>query len=152
MLVWLIEGGRMCRIWRELRKERGTALAGLALALPLYLTLVLGVLDLGRGYMTYVTMSNAAREGARWISVYPTDLSGGIQRVEQEINTLGINPGTYRIIVTPNKSQYQQNEIVEVKVEYDYDLLFGFVPNADMVQFQVSAFMRVLYEPTTEIL
>ena len=142
----------MQRIFKELHNERGTALAGLALMLPLYLALVMGVLDLGRGYMTYVTMANAAREGARWISAYPTDVTGGIQRVEQEINAIGVSPGAYRIILTPNKSQYQQDEIVEVKVEYDYDLLFGFIPSVDMVQFQVSAFMRVLYEPTTTLL
>jgi Flp pilus assembly protein TadG len=37
----------------------------LALLLPVLLLLTIGVLDLGRGVYAYITLANAAREGAR---------------------------------------------------------------------------------------
>lgn len=132
---------------KKIRSERGSAIAGLALALPIFLGLMLGVADLGRGYMTYIAMSNAAREGARWITLHPTDRPGGIARANDEISAVGIHNNAYRIIVTPSKSTYTQDDIVEVKVEYDYEILFGAIPKLQDFTFVVKATMRVMYDP-----
>lgn len=134
-------------MWKRIRSEKGSAIAGLALALPMFLGLMLGVADLGRGYMTYIVMSNAAREGARWITLHPTDRTGGIERAADEINAIGITSGDYRIIVTPSKSSYQQNEVVEVRIEYDYDIMFGALPKLKDFTFVVQADMNVMYDP-----
>jgi len=45
--------------------ERGQALVEMALVLPLFLVLVLGIVDFGRAYQQHITVSGAAREGAR---------------------------------------------------------------------------------------
>jgi|JI10StandDraft_1071094.scaffolds.fasta_scaffold318540_2 Flp pilus assembly protein TadG len=136
---------------KKIFSERGSAIAGLALALPMFLGLMLGVADLGRGYMTYIAMSNAAREGARWITLHPTDRPGGISRATDEISAVGIHPGSYNIIVTPSKSKYTQDDIVEVRVEYDYDILFGAIPTLKDFTFVVKATMRVMYDPEWEL-
>lgn len=138
----------MKTMWKRIRSERGSAIAGLALALPMFLGLMLGVADLGRGYMTYIVMSNAAREGARWITLHPTDRAGGIERAAEEISTVGISSGDYRILVTPSKASYQQNDVVEVRIEYDYDVMFGAVPTLKDFTFVVKATMDVMYAPT----
>lgn len=51
---------------RQRRRARGQALIEFALTLPLLLLLLLGVLDAGRGVAAAITLSNAAREGARY--------------------------------------------------------------------------------------
>jgi Flp pilus assembly protein TadG len=45
--------------------ERGAALAELAMVVPLMLALLLVVFDLGRGFLAYISVANAARDGAR---------------------------------------------------------------------------------------
>jgi Flp pilus assembly protein TadG len=45
--------------------ERGQALMEFALVIPIFLLLLVGLFDLGRGVFSYNTLTNAAREGAR---------------------------------------------------------------------------------------
>jgi Flp pilus assembly protein TadG len=52
---------------RRLR-SRGQALVELALALPVLIVLVAGVLELGRGYSFAVETSDAARDAARYVA------------------------------------------------------------------------------------
>lgn len=51
-------------------KQRGANLVEAAFVLPVLLLLFFGIVELGRGYQMYQTMTNAAREGAR-LSVAP---------------------------------------------------------------------------------
>src|SRR5258708_34567542 len=53
--------------YRNLRQrgERGAELVEMAFALPILLTLLLGIIWFARAYNIYETMTRAAREGAR---------------------------------------------------------------------------------------
>lgn len=51
------------------QSARGQSLVEIALVLPVFLLLVLGLLDVGRLVFAYNTLSQAAREGARLASV-----------------------------------------------------------------------------------
>ena len=53
--------------------ERGQSLIELALAIPMLVVIVVGVLDLGRMYFTVIIINNAAREGARYLIQHPDD-------------------------------------------------------------------------------
>src|SRR5687767_15882149 len=65
--------------------RRGQALVELALVLPICLWILLGIIDFGRAYYTYIAATNAAREGARWWVANPSATNGQIQaRVQQE--------------------------------------------------------------------
>ena len=46
-------------------RERGAALAELAMVVPLALALLLMVFDLGQGFLAYISVADAARDGAR---------------------------------------------------------------------------------------
>ena len=48
------------------RNERGASLVETALVLPLLLLLLVGIIDVGRAYYTYISIYNAAREGGRY--------------------------------------------------------------------------------------
>jgi Flp pilus assembly protein TadG len=50
------------------RKGRGQALVELALALPILIVLVAGVLEMGRGYSFATETSDAARDAARYVA------------------------------------------------------------------------------------
>jgi Flp pilus assembly protein TadG len=53
------------RIRRSWRSESGAELVELALALPLLLLVVMGIIDFGFLFQRYEVVTNAAREGAR---------------------------------------------------------------------------------------
>src|SRR5688500_5157739 len=49
----------------QAKHESGAALAELAMVVPIALALLLVVFDLGRGFLAYISVANAARDGAR---------------------------------------------------------------------------------------
>ena len=55
------------RSWRD--GEKGQALVEFSLILPVFLLLLFGLVDFGRGYYTWLVVTNAAREGARAAAV-----------------------------------------------------------------------------------
>jgi hypothetical protein len=61
------------------KKNRGQGLIELALVLPFLLVVIFGVFDLGRVFFTTITLVSSAREGARYLSVYPDDVGHSYQ-------------------------------------------------------------------------
>ena len=57
------------QIPRLLRCARGQSLVEFSLILPVLMILVFGILDFGLGLRSYISLSNAVREGARYASV-----------------------------------------------------------------------------------
>src|SRR3990172_1819953 len=54
-------------------KAAGQAITEFALTLPIMLIVVIGLFDIGRAFFTLVVVTNASREGARYLSLYPED-------------------------------------------------------------------------------
>ncbi len=79
------------RRWRE----QGQSLVELALVTPLLFLLMLGILDFARVFFSYVTVGNAARTGARYVSVYPDTPPDQVSRVvtDEAARTLDYSPG-----------------------------------------------------------
>ncbi len=50
---------------RRGHNDSGAAAVELAIILPLLILIIAGIIDFGRAYFTQVTLTNAAREGAR---------------------------------------------------------------------------------------
>jgi Flp pilus assembly protein TadG len=53
--------------------ERGASVVEAAVVTPLLLFILLGAIDLGRAYFTYLTIIDAAREGARYGAAHYED-------------------------------------------------------------------------------
>jgi Flp pilus assembly protein TadG len=49
--------------------ERGAAAVEFAILLPLLLMLVLGTIEFGRAYNAQITLTNAARDGVRYMAI-----------------------------------------------------------------------------------
>lgn len=65
-----VRGPRLLRLrpWRH-DGERGQTLVEFSLVLPVFLLLLFAIADFGRGYYTWLIVTNAAREGARTAAV-----------------------------------------------------------------------------------
>jgi Flp pilus assembly protein TadG len=82
------------------RTARGSALVEMAIALPLLLFLVAGIVDFGFLFQSYEVVTNAAREGAR-LAVLPGYTTADVQdRVTSYISSAGL-PGAPTTTVTP---------------------------------------------------
>jgi len=80
--------------------EQGQSLIELAISFIVLMVLLAGVVDLGRAFFTYMTMRDAAQEGAAYGSLYPLDSTGIINRVRQASN-MPVNMTSADIRVIP---------------------------------------------------
>ncbi len=70
-------------------RSRAQALVEFALILPLLLLFLLGAIDAGRLFFSYVQVSNASREAASYGVVYPNDTATMTTRAMREANVQG---------------------------------------------------------------
>jgi hypothetical protein len=107
------------------KKQKGQGLVEFALILPILLLVIVGTMEFGRIFLLFATVSNGAREGARYGMVNPTDTAGIIARVSDTlVMTLPENlsvaisydsgPGT-AIYTDPDSVAVGHRVIVEVQ-------------------------------------
>jgi hypothetical protein len=65
--------------------ERGQSLIEMTLLMPILILLIIGIVDLGRAYSSYIVITNASREGARYASRFPHHWAGIQNAVQQEV-------------------------------------------------------------------
>ncbi|HSB88543.1 MAG TPA: TadE family protein [Anaerolineales bacterium] len=64
--------------------QRGQSLTEMAIFITILMLLLAGVIDLGRAYYTFLSLKDAAAEGAAYGSIAPGDLAGIDGRVRGE--------------------------------------------------------------------
>jgi Flp pilus assembly protein TadG len=136
--------------WRKEQSQEGQSLVEFAVTLPLVLLLVLGTVDLGMGFKTYIVLTNAAREGVRSITIYPSDEASALSRIYAEATTIGLSDDLlaeehYTVGFSPD-APYSAGDKVTVTVEHEYELLFGTLVGIPDIPFSASATMVVLYD------
>jgi Flp pilus assembly protein TadG len=135
---------------RRRARGRGQALVEFALVIPIFLLLVAGMIDFGLGLNASITVSNAAREGARLGVVTPLTASasdfigptGTIQtRVKSVLGTGLVSGATVTVTCerpagsTPSTCMFQtpptspasaaaSGDSVIVTVSYDYPMIW----------------------------
>jgi Flp pilus assembly protein TadG len=75
----------MQAISNHTHRERGQSLVELALTFTVILLLLAGAIDFGRAFFTFVSLRDAAQEGASYGSINPTDTTGIISRAEDAL-------------------------------------------------------------------
>lgn len=113
---------------RHRGRERGANLVELALLLPFFFLLLMGIADLGRAFYTYVSLTNAAREGARFASRFPfennvDDINEVIRRVQDEPNIAGVAWDT--VVVNIEGLGSASGEPLTVTATLDLDTFVG---------------------------
>jgi hypothetical protein len=101
----------------------GQDLVEFALIVPLLLLLLLGIAEFSLIIFSYDSIANAAREGARYGAVHPTDTTGICDRARRL--TTGLNQGALRC--TPS---WPYGRTIRVQIEYDYDWITGLIMQA----------------------
>jgi Flp pilus assembly protein TadG len=120
----------MLKLIRSRRKngEKGQALVEFTLLVPIFLLLLFAIVDFGMGFYSWITVTNAAREGARLGVVLATQ-----QQIEDRVYQAADLPNeSTNMTVTVTNAQGQPGESVVVQVDYDYDLI---TPLAGIVSF-----------------
>lgn len=84
----------------RLRDQRGAELIELAIALPLLLLVLMGIVDFGFMFQRYLVLTNAAMEGAR-VAVLPGYTSADAQARATAYATAGGVPGTVTVTAQP---------------------------------------------------
>lgn len=119
--------------------QEGQSLVELALLLPILLLIMAGVLDLGRAFHAYVTVANAAREGARYGAFHPTDSFGIRNQVEQEALDSGIDLGNSTVMIEADS--ISPGIPIKVTVIYSFQSVSGLIIGHQDLQLAVSASM-----------
>lgn len=131
---------------KRLRQEKASGLVEFALILPILVLMVMGVFDVGRGYVTYITLANGAREGARWLSTHGKDdnvLDMTRTHILSEASQVDLIND--EITITPSKASYDAGDEITVLIDHAYPLLFGTVLGLPTPQMRIEATMTVLY-------
>jgi len=114
----------MRRIRRSRRRERGQALVEFALVLPLLLLLLLGIAEFAVVMLSYNTLADAARQGARYGIVHPGDVAAIEATARSATTWLDQDALTF----TVNSDMTAQT--VSVQAEYDLNFISGVIIEA----------------------
>ena len=127
--------------------ERGQSLVEFTLIVPIFLLLVFAIVDFGMGFHAWISVTNAAREGARIGSV-GADAATIETRVRDTAGAL--DDDNLTVVVT--NAQGDPGESVAVEVDYDYQLItplsgiMGFVSGGSLgpnIDFSATSEMRL---------
>jgi Flp pilus assembly protein TadG len=111
--------------WRKTRSDRGAAAVEFALVLPVLLVLVLGIVEFGRIYNVQISVTNAAREGARVMAI---ENKPAVARAAAVAAAPSVNPAiaTANVNVTP--ASCVDGATATVTITYHVDLITGWFP------------------------
>ena len=148
--------------------ERGQSLVEMSLMLVILLTILSGVLDLGRGFFSYIAIQNAAGEGALYAAINPrcphadsapagfdcSNPNNVDYRAKNESPSGGlVDPAqmSVQVFYADGTSEYSADNTlegnpIEVKVQYRFRLIGPFspiLPNGELV-FTATAVQNIL--------
>ncbi|MGB2695480.1 MAG: TadE/TadG family type IV pilus assembly protein [Dehalococcoidia bacterium] len=128
---------------RQTIGERGQALVEFAFVSIIFFILVFGIIDFGLGLHSWITVTNASREGARLGAVHATQ---GEIVTQVQNSAKNLDPTDLTITVTnadPNSDHI--GEPITVKVDYTYDLITPLVGilNLSSINITSTAEMRL---------
>jgi Flp pilus assembly protein TadG len=120
------------------QNQIGQNILEFALVLPFLAIVVFGVLDLGRVFFATIGLTNAAREGSRYLTMYPNDVTnesgayfGSKAAVLEEATLSGIT--LIGSDVTVSCSNVDGDDFCDsgtpatVSITYNFDLVLGWV-------------------------
>ncbi|MCL4424994.1 MAG: pilus assembly protein [Firmicutes bacterium] len=98
----------------------GQSTVELALLLPVILFILFGIAEFGRAFNAYITLENAAREGAR-LGVTGASDAEILDRVKAVAVTL--DEARLTVQITPAEGARQRGETITVHTTYDFPLV-----------------------------
>ena len=107
---------------RPLRRRRaGAAMVEMALTLPLFLAVVLGIIEFGRAFMVEQVVTNAAREGARHGVLPGVTAAAAVQKARDHLAAANLNVPQATVTISPSDlSTARTGSAVTVTVAIPY--------------------------------
>ena len=131
------------------QRQRGQSIVEFALLLPVLLTILLGLLDLGRVWYAVVTVNDCAGEGALYAAIRPDDLDGIRARAAAASSGLvQVDPEAVQVELPPT---LEPGAPVTVTVPYTVTFLnplFGTVAPNNRIVLQGVAVEAIISTPT----
>lgn len=103
---------------RRLQDEQGQSLVELAVVLPVLLLILFGIIEFGRVFGAYLTLTSASREAAR---------AGVVGATNAQMETLvgskaGLDWNNLTITITPPPSSRKRGEELTVRLDYEVQI------------------------------
>jgi Flp pilus assembly protein TadG len=134
---------------REKAKERqkGQSLTEFAVGVTFILIMLASGMDLGRAYYSYITVRDAAQEGAAYASIAPSDVHGVRARVRSTSNTpVDLSSFADDQIDVQVFGAACAGGTVKVTVDFDFDLVAPFIAG-NTLHLQAESIDTILQPP-----
>jgi Flp pilus assembly protein TadG len=105
---------------RGARRDRGAAAVELALVLPILLLVIFGVIDFGRMLNAQITLTQAAREGARWAALGQSGVPARVTAAAP-----GLNGVSTTVTACPANPAVGANATVTATYRFSFITPFG---------------------------
>jgi Flp pilus assembly protein TadG len=123
----------------------------MALVSFLLILLLVGVVDFARAFNSYVVITNASREGARYASHFPHYRTGIVRVAREEAAGGGVTLEDGDIDIDPepvesdpdDPANAQPGDPIAVTVSYDFPTIIGDVVGAGSLTLRARTVMRV---------
>lgn len=114
----------------QLRSERGSVAVEFALILPILVAVLLGIVEFGRAYNAQITVTAAAREGARVMSI---EKSVSATQAAIKAASPSLNPQLTNTQIEVSPATCNPGTNATVTITYRLDFLTGlFVDHVDL--------------------
>jgi len=128
---------------------RAQALVEFALLLPILLVLILGAMDLGRVFYVKTVLTNAAREGANYLSRNHGDYANAWNAISTEGNSSGVTIA-YDEVDWAGTDCCAVGSPVTITIDKDVDLIFdGFLTTMGIIDgpITISSSVTMVVQP-----
>jgi Flp pilus assembly protein TadG len=129
-------------IRKLLADERGQSFVEFAFVMPFLVFLILGIVQFGRGFRDYITITDAARVGAREAAVHRTTACSS---ATTKINSMGVIPPSGTIACTTSGPNTGDQVTVTITSSFSVGLpgFFGVPPLSQTFTIQGVAKERI---------
>ncbi|HBY20526.1 MAG: hypothetical protein A2Y24_02115 [Clostridiales bacterium GWE2_32_10] len=128
---------------KKIKNIRGQSVAELALVLPIFLIILMGIVEFGLLMSDYVIVVNAAREGTRVAALGGTE-DDVIAKVEEVTSTL--QDSNISITITPNEYERERGEAITVEVAYVSEPIMPLIKNISPELYNIKSKMTMRIE------
>ena len=135
----------MRKKWKE--RQKGQSLTEFAVGVTFILIMLASGMDLGRAYNSYITVRDAAQEGASYASIAPSDVHGVRARVRSTSNTpVDLSAFADDQIDIQVFGTACAGGTVKVTVDFDFNLVAPFIAG-NTLHLQAEAIDTILQPP-----
>lgn len=127
---------------KNLKNKKGQALVEFAIILPLLLLLIMGIVQFSMIINSYLSIQNAAREGARAGILGSSDIE--IKNIIKAVSP-SLEASNLTVTITPTESSRKSGDTLTVKIDYNYPLIVPIISSIfnDVVTLSTHISMRI---------